>query len=234
MDNNYKTFYHLQIAKCGGTYLNNIIINQISDILLNNSIKVIDGEHHLGWQEKEKTYTVSCLRDPVKRTVSHYAYNYLNLPYSDNENNSSFIGWVKKYEKFISNYQVKNFLYTRNVSLLKSSPNIFVPEQNKKFMLVELDKTFAMEKISKINILLKDTQLNYKTCENIGKKILKDFNIIDNIKINKNKEHDHNINKLSLQIYNNLTKKEIDYLYKINSLDSEIYFSEELYFKDDD
>lgn len=233
MSNNYKTLYHLQIAKCGGTYLNNIIINEISNILINNNIGVIDGELHLGWQEKEKTYTVSCLRDPVKRTVSHYAYIYTNLPSDYHENSSSFIDWVKKYEKFISNYQIKNFLYTRNL-LLKNSPNIFSPEEDKNFMLVEPDKTFAMERISKTSILLKDTQLNNKTCENVGKKILKDFNIMESIKINTDKDHDHNINKRSLQIYNNLTKKEIDYLYEINSLDSEIYFSEELYFKDDD
>jgi hypothetical protein len=225
MDNNYKTFYHLQIAKCGGTYLNNILINQISDILLNNNIRIIDGQEHLGWKEKEKTYTVSCLRDPVKRTVSHYAYT--------NKNTSSFIDWVKKYEKFISNYQIKNFLYTRN-NPLEYSTNIFYPGRNKNFMLIEIDKTFAVDRISNINILLKDSQLNDQTCENVGKKILKDFNIMDSIKINTNKDHDHNINKRSLQIYNSLTKKEIDYLYEINSLDSEIYFSEELYFKDND
>jgi hypothetical protein len=225
MDNDYKTFYHLQIAKCGGTYLNNIVINQISDILLNNNIRVIDGQEHLGWKENEKTYTVSCLRDPVKRTVSHYAYT--------NKNISSFIDWVEKYEKFISNYQIKNFLYTRN-NPLEYSTNIFYPVRNKNFMLMEIDKTFAMDRISNINILLKDSQLNDQTCENVGKKILKDFNIIDSIKINTNKDNDHNINKRSLQIYNSLTKKEIDYLYEINSLDSEIYFSEELYFKDND
>jgi hypothetical protein len=91
-----------------------------------------------------------------------------------------------------------------------------------------------MDRISNINILLKDNQLTNQTCENVGKKILKDFNITDSIKINTNKDHNHNINKRSLQIYNSLTKKEIDYLYEINSLDSEIYFSEELYFKDND
>jgi hypothetical protein len=154
MDNNYKTFYHLQIAKCGGTYLNNILINQISDILLNNNIRIIDGQEHLGWKEKEKTYTVSCLRDPVKRTVSHYAYT--------NKNTSSFIDWVKKYEKFISNYQIKNFLYTRN-NPLEYSTNIFYPGRNKNFMLIEIDKTFAVDRISNINILLKDSQLNDQT-----------------------------------------------------------------------
>jgi hypothetical protein len=233
MDNNYKTFYHLQIAKCGGTYLNNIVINQISDILLNNYIRVIDGQEHIGWKENEKTYTVSCLRDPVKRTVSHYAYTYKDSSSNNYKNTSSFITWVEKYEKFISNYQIKNFLYTRN-NPLEYSTNIFSPGRNKNFMLIEIDKNFAMDRISSTNVLLKDNQLNDQTCEDVGKKILKDFNITDNIKINTNKDHDHNINKLSLQIYNSLTKKEIDYLYEINSLDSEIYFSEELYFKNND
>ena len=113
------------------------------------------------------------------------------------KNNLSFISWVEKYEKFISNYQIKNFLYTRN-NPLEYSTNIFSPERDKIFMLIEIDKTFAMDRISNINILLKDSQLNDQTCENVGKKILKDFNIMDSIKINTNKDNDHNINKRSL------------------------------------
>ena len=230
MNNNYKTFYHLQIAKCGGTYLNNMVINPISNILLNNNINIIDGKYHIGWQEAEKIYIVSSLRDPVKRTVSHYTYRYKDFSYISNNDTLNFIDWVKKYKNFISNYQIKNFLYTYDPTLLKYNLNLFVPEKNKDFMSVELNKNFAIEKVKKINVLLKDSQLNDKVCNSVAKKILKDFDILGDIKINKNKQHDNNVNKHSLEIYNKLTKKEIDYLYEINNIDSEIYFSEELYF----
>ena len=74
MENSHNSFYHLQIAKCGGTYLNTMIVHQLFNILKNNDISYIDGEYHLGWKKIENNYVISSLRDPVKRTVSHYAY----------------------------------------------------------------------------------------------------------------------------------------------------------------
>jgi hypothetical protein len=66
------------------------------------------------------------------------------------------------------------------------------------------------------------------------KKILKDFNITDNFYIDNKKEYDHNITRGSAELYNSLTKQDIDYLYNLNNLDSEIYFSQSVYFNDKD
>ena len=122
MKNKYKSFYHLQIAKCGGTYLNNLIIHQLFNILKNNNISYVDGEYHLGWQEIENNYVISSLRDPVKRTVSHYAYWKIggqNGPIP--EKIPSFMNWVETNKNFISNYQIKNFLYNKIKFLLKKN-----------------------------------------------------------------------------------------------------------------
>ena len=111
MENRYNSFYHLQIAKCGGTYLNNMIIHQLFNILEKNNIHFIDGEYHLGWKQIENNYVISSLRDPVKRTVSHYSYwknGGQNGPIP--ENIPSFMVWVDRNKDFISNYQIKNFL----------------------------------------------------------------------------------------------------------------------------
>jgi hypothetical protein len=233
MENSYNSFYHLQIAKCGGTYLNNMIIHQLFNILKNNNIPYIDGEYHLGWKEIENNYVVSSLRDPVKRTVSHYAYwknggQDRDIP----ENVPPFISWVKQNEKLISNYQVKNFLYTKkNIALNPFNPSSGMDPD---FLSIKIDKDLAFNRIKNINILLKDTQLNNQVCSTVIKKILKDFNINDSFYIDNKRKYDHNITKGSAELYNSLTKQEINYLYSLNNLDSEIYFSESVYFDTQD
>jgi hypothetical protein len=228
MENKPSSFYHLQIAKCGGTYLNNVIIHQLFNILKNNNISYIDGEYHLGWKEIENNYVVSSLRDPVKRTVSHYSY-WKNggqdgtIP----KNIPSFMVWVERNKDFISNYQIKNFLYERkNFNLNPFDPRGVDPD----FLTIKIDKVAAFNRIKSVNILLKDTQLNNQVCDTVIKKILKDFNITDSFYIDNKKKYDHNITKGSAELYNSLTKQDIDYLYNLNNLDSELYFSHSLYF----
>jgi len=228
MENKPSSFYHLQIAKCGGTYLNNVIIHQLFNILKNNNISYIDGEYHLGWKEIENNYVVSSLRDPVKRTVSHYSY-WKNggqdgpIP----KNIPSFMVWVERNKDFISNYQIKNFLYERkNFNLNPFDPRGVDPD----FLTIEIDKVVAFNRIKSVNILLKDTQLNNQVCDTVMKKILKDFNITDSFYIDNKKKYDHNITKGSVELYNSLTKQDIEYLYNLNNLDSELYFSHSLYF----
>jgi hypothetical protein len=233
MENKFSFFYHLQIAKCGGTYLNNMIIHQLFNILKNNNISCIDGEYHLGWKEIGNNYVVSSLRDPVKRTVSHYAY-YKNggqngpIP----ENIPNFMDWVEINKDFISNYQIKNFLYTKkNFDLNPFNPTTGLDPD---FLTIKIDKVTAFDRIKSVNILLKDTQLNNQACNTIMKKILKDFNITDSFYIDNKKKYDHNITKGSAELYDSLTKQDIDYLYNLNNLDSEIYFSQSVYFNTED
>jgi len=232
MENKYNSFYHLQIAKCGGTYLNNMIIHQLFNILEKNNIPFIDGEYHLGWKEIENNYVISSLRDPVKRTVSHYAY-WKNggqdgpIP----ENIPSFMVWVNRNKNFISNYQIKNFLYQRtNFQQNPFDPRGVDPD----FLTIKIDKELAIKRIKSVNILLKDTQLNNQACDIIMKKILKDFNLNDSFYIDNEKVYDHNITKGSKELYKSLTKQDIDYLYNLNNIDSEIYFSQSIYFNAED
>jgi hypothetical protein len=232
MENKYNSFYHLQIAKCGGTYLNNMVVHQLFDILKKNNIPFIDGEFHLGWKELENNYVISSLRDPVKRTVSHYSYwknGSQNGPIP--ENIPSFMVWVDRNKDFISNYQIKNFLYKRtNFQQNPFDPRGVDPD----FLAIEIDKDLAIERIKSINILLKDTQLNDQACNMIMKKILKDFNLDDSFYIDNEKKYDHNITKGSIELYNSLTKQDIDYVYNLNNIDSEVYFSQSVYFNNRD
>ena len=95
--------------------------------------------------------------------------------------------------------------------------------------MIKIDKSLAFDRIKRVNVLLKDTQLNYQTCDTVMKKILKDFNIKDSFYIDNKKKYDHNITKGSTELYNSLTKQDIDYIYNLNNIDSEIYFSQSIY-----
>lgn len=231
MDQNYKTFYHLQIAKCGGTYMNNIFVHNLFKIFNDNDINYIDGEYHLGWQDIENNYTISCFRDPLKRTISHYAY-YKNggqdgMPMTDVPN---FIEWVKQNEEMLSNYQIKNFLYTKkNFSLNPFNPTHGMDPD---FMSINIDKDKAMSRIKSAQILLKNSQLNDNTCLSVMQQILDDFGLDQKSFIDYNKKYDHNITAGSKEIYDSLSSTDIDYIYSINSLDSEIYLSDSLFFNE--
>lgn len=229
MEKTNKTFYHLQIAKCGGTYINNIFVHNLFNIFSNNSINYIDGEYHLGWQDLENMYTLSCFRDPLKRTISHYAY-YKNGGHGGKAlaDIPNFIEWVKQNEQLVANYQIKNFLYTKkNFHLNPFNPTSGMDPD---FMSIEIDKNKAMDRIKNTNILLKNSQLNNETCLTIMQIILDDFNLSQKSFIDKNKQHDHNITIGSKEIYDSLNTKEIKYIYNINNLDSEIYMSDSLFF----
>jgi hypothetical protein len=229
MDKSNKIFYHLQIAKCGGTYINNMFVHNLFNIFNQNSIKYIDGEYHLGWQDIEDVYTMSCFRDPLKRTISHYAY-YKNGGHKGKPINElpNFIQWVKENKQLLGNYQIKNFLYTKKNFHL----NPFNPTggMDPDFMSIEINKNKAIDRINNTNILLKNSQLNNETCLNVMQIVLNDFGLDKKSFIDKEKHHDHNVTIESKEIYNSLSTKDIDYVYSINDLDSEIYMSNDLFF----
>jgi hypothetical protein len=60
--------------------------------------------------------------------------------------------------------------------------------------------------------------------------ILNDFSLNEKPFIDKNKQYDHNITFGSKEIYDSLSFKDIEYIYSINDLDSEIYMSDSLFF----
>jgi hypothetical protein len=173
---------------------------------------------------------MSCFRDPVKRTVSHYAY------YKNGGQNGpipigvpSFIDWVKQNEQILSNYQCKNFIYTKkNLHLNPFNPDGIDPD----FLNISIDKDIINQRLSKTNLLLKNSQLNYNTCISVMDKILSEFSIKFKFFIDGEKQYDHNVTDGAKEIFNNLKSTEIKYIYEINNLDSEIYFTDSLYFNE--
>ena len=92
----------------------------------------------------------------------------------------------------------------------------------------KIDKNKLLKKIKRINLFLKHQKMNALFCHKIQSKIINDLNIITEKKlypINNQLFTEKISNDLSIKMFNQLNKDQIDFLYKNSSIDSEIYFN---------
>lgn len=221
-----KKFYHLHIPKTGGHYIKNAIIDRIYREFDIVGIRYEPG--HSGWYDiDEDTYIISSLRDPVKRTVSHFCYQS-NFPISKYKktdiNKKNLFKWVDENIEYISNFQSKNFLYTPK----NKNQMLFFIKDEQFLKIKNISKNDVLNRVKLVNILIKDTDLNSTNTELIINKIKKDINISNHSNMN---NRDFNKSQRSLELYNKLSEKEKKYLYDINIVDSEIYFDDSLFWK---
>ena len=230
MERKYSSFYHLHIAKVGGTYLDNVLLRPLRDELLSTDISYVDGSEHLGWKESEGNYKVCGFRDPVKRTVSHYSFwrSGRGVNGRQPENPLDFLDWVDRHRSFISNYQVKNLLFTRT----NFNYDIFQPtgSLDPDFASIKINQPMLLQRLSKINILLKDTQLKPDCLSFVHKKIKEDLGISSESTISNDASRGSKVLKESYDLYQTLTDADKGYLYELNKIDSEIYFTSDFYF----
>jgi len=221
--------YHLHIPKCGGHYLRDQLLPHLVSSLETIGIENNYHSYHAAWQPvKEDTYIVTSLRDPAKRTVSHFCYAlYDNFKFSERYtlDIDGLFQWIGRKQSFISNYQVKNLLFDNS----SDGGNAYFFAENYEFMSLEVDRELLDTRIERIQVLLRDSQLTRDRMELVTRKVLKDFNTryvappqITGL--------GHNINKDSSSMFLELSTKQIDRLYELNNIDSEIYFNKELFF----
>ena len=231
MSARYESFYHFHIGKTGGTYLYNTLVEPLFEALWANGIFTLNGSYHVGWLQRPNNYILSSFRDPVKRTVSHYAFYKMGGGRRNSRQTDipDFMTWVDTHRNLLADHQSKNFLYEKKNFIL----NTFNPTEmlDPDFLAIATDKKTLLARVSEVNILLRDNQLNNVTCQAVLDKISADFKLelppqITPIK----KKSLYRITDESFQIYQSLTENEKKYLYELSPLDSEIYFSPWLFF----
>lgn len=227
----YESFYHFHIGKTGGTYLFNTLVAPLFEALWANAIFTLNGSYHVGWVQRPNNYILSSFRDPVKRTVSHYSFFKMGGGRRNSRQTDipDFMTWVNTYPDLLSDHQSKNFLYEKkNYTLNAFNPLEMIDHD---FLKIKVEKKTVLTRVSEVNILLRDNQLNNTTCEAVIAKISKDFNLqfppqITPIK----KKSQYRITDESFQIYQSLTEQEKKLIYELNPVDSEVYFSPWLFF----
>jgi len=238
-----KEFYHLHIPKTGGTSLEVFLIQNVYPEFLKNNISIFKDDlngAHLGWKPvKDNQYIISSFRNPSKRVVSHFFWmlklRLLDNPKITRENKHNysigskvkdynnptkieFFSWIEKNNKWVSDYQSKNFFYRENdlvvpICVFGCSPPLSINEFNKDEVLNNIKRT---------NLLIKSEDIKLNNFNNLMNKILIDLNIENKNKI-KLTTNDINTNEKSFEFYNNLSLKEIEYIESLNTLDLEIY-----------
>ena len=219
-------FYHLHVPKTGGTYLKSFFEFDLINKLKVSKIEFIS--EHAGWENvKDNTYVVTSWRDPAKRTVSHFVLwaKILEQP-SDVD---SFRNWLNKYSNKVSNYQSKIIL-----SNSEDDPqrNFFYKDSN-----VEpdspIEKNLVFERLKRIDLFIKDTQLDKKNFQIWENTILNDMEIKTNTFVDYNSiEFFKNSSQISQEIYQALSKEEIDALFALSDIDTEIYNNNLLFWKE--
>jgi hypothetical protein len=238
--NNKNKFYHLHIPKTAGNYVRSELTSSLEESFKENDIAFVVG--HLCWVQyiDQYTYIFSTLRDPAKRTASHFAFMvrspYFNLDDisiedRDNPSVKDFMTWLDTYPHYINNFQAKNLIFNPPTHG-STEPNNFFFFKEPSFLEMSLDEAKVWENVKRIDLLMKDTQL---TDENM--KASKQH-IFDSFGISESKTQHimdgykwHNVTENSKKLYNRLSRSDIDKLYDINKLDSEIYFTDSLFWR---
>lgn len=228
-------FYFLHIPKTGGTFTSGWILPDIYDSLYQKNIsktEIIRG--HDAWSPNitDSTYIMTILRDPAKRTVSHYAHHVKFI--KDRKGDvPSFLNWLEEYKINLSNFQSRNIIFDK---ITKECEDCLDNNCNKEkkhwwfsnslFESLNVDKDKVLNNLKRIDLILDNDYL--KKVENRDKVKLKIANDLG-LSLENKKRYvypDPIVNEFSKHIYDSLEKKDIDYLYEMNNIDSEIYFSD--------
>ena len=235
----YDNLYHLHVPKTGGIWLNSHVLDPLKPSF--DSARIFSRYDHGAWTKiKDSTYIVSILRDPAKRTVSHFAYSVKHFREEENSNNhdgwiyetyenttaESMMAWVEEREKYLSNYQSKFLTYDK--ADIKKAP-IYYGDPDFTSYVVDEDKLYS--NLSRINFLLKNSQMAEKRVSRFKQKILKDLGkpLVPFVNTS---APDSNKNYASTQLWEELSPAQKSYLYDINKIDSKIYNDDSLYWNE--
>lgn len=236
MLNNLNKFYINHIPKTGGRFIIDIASKSYNKKIYQlhpkekinidkyNASDIITG--HLGIEPNKifnNINTIVCLRDPIKRLVSHYC-EFTNLK-KDNT--------IEDFKKWIfddsfdidikSNYQSKFFTNTRDLLMLEESPDVMGSEA-KEFVrsgwgLIQDNPDYDIAK----------KYLDQSSLVLITEKLSQNIKLVSStlgIPVDHHPDlfilHKHN-NKDSNILFNSLNNKEIEKIKNMNDIDFEIY-----------
>lgn len=220
----YSGFTFIHIPKTGGHFLRTEVLEPLSSSFANKKIKF--SMQHTGWSNiTDDTYIMTSLRDPVKRTVSHFChYAKLNeMPVSLFELNK----WLEFNESKISNFQSKFLFYIPSNKKYFGSDFLQYFDDPNFLNISNIKYEDVINKIKKINVVINEKHLTLETSKILLNKIINDFNIVD-FKMTR-PYNVYNINNESKNLYKKLNNKKIENLYDLNRIDSEIYFDKTIY-----
>lgn len=241
----YKSFYFLHVPRTGGKFVKKYIIDPISKELESNGIKIIENEKfidknnpnifwpndHVGWSGKinPDTYVFSVFREPISWACSFFT----QLQYWGNGATTPYTGVTKdsikidkdemiqfyKTEKYVQDYQSKNFISTALtgtiISILKHSVKQNAAGENKELLL---------KRLNRVNLLVRNKDLNDPN--KIIEKIESDLGIKIQYRVPNDVDMSYNGNDAAKSLFASLSNFERDIIASALPIDIEIYNSD--------
>jgi hypothetical protein len=217
----FDSFYFLHIPKTGGRGFRHRLMNDMLPIIKQNGIENINHSHlHGCWSRdiKDSTYIFTILRDPVKRTVSHY-FHLVDYLESINRRNilepstEGLIKWVKQNESGVRNFQSKNFLYD-------NTDQSFIL-YNDTFKNVNFDFDLVLERLNRVNFVVKLEEFD-SNVDFISNKIMSDLGINEKIKENTYETFPSSDPE---SVYRDLSDEQMNYIKSLLDFDYKLYSS---------
>lgn len=216
MSGSFSSLYHLHTPKTGGHWVDSLIIKQVYPSLKEAGFEYL--ADHAGWSHVfDDTYVVSAWRDPVNRTVSHFCHYKKFFTLDDSApSEKELLIWVQANETGLSNYQSKSLFYQTEKHQV---PYFYL--NHDEFLSTKVDHKSLWGKLSRINILIKDVDMNEEVANQATQQIASDLGL--NYVPHDYEDINFNINDHSKTLRDSLSDGAVDYLYKINPIDTEVY-----------
>lgn len=230
----FNKFYFLHIPKTAGRYCKENIVVPLWEILINNGVGPFYGPSHANWNEPfitDSTFILSCFRDPIERTVSHYAHEHtldqrgerkVPVGSSSEMTREKFMDWAKLNESYISNFQSKNFL--------ENNPN-FDHESKSDFCYYIEDEhiPLLMERVKRVNLFIKSISLDSSDIIKMQDYILNALGISEKPDRSRLISPTFFVNEDSQELYKMLTEEDKEYLKSLNEVDYLIFNDNSLF-----
>lgn len=242
----YNNFYFLDISETGGDLFKNYMAQQVFTEFSSREIEHVY-EGHNGWTPvKENTFTVALFQDPAKRSVSHFAsiIDYLitnGFPENHDEiphpllmqiadihspTKNEFFTWFENCKDVVADFQSKSLFEKVECHSLPIWQNEVLGVINEE----PRSKEDVLSKINDVNLLIKKEDITAQNIQIITQEIFNAFEInstVSNvIEINETLSNKEDIFST---LYNSLSTNEIQMIYEMNTIDTEIFYTENIF-----
>ena len=214
--------FHHHIPKAGGTYIKSALLDPLvyAHGVEGHELFTTGSQQHYGWKDvDDETFVISSIREPMRRLVSHYTHIRTQIM----DDYFTFDEWLDEYEVALTNYQSKMFVYSWD-----GVPPVPLNDLNTK--PIEVDGELVRTNVNRVDVLLRDNQLNGETLEDVRKAICTRFDLPDLINA-KYTMPNYNANTQSQLTFNSLSYSQVKRLQKMTEADSEIYMDNSLFWK---
>lgn len=240
-----RQLHHFHVHKTGGVWFLTNVLAELGDAMrphLNhalNSSYIAEENILIPMDLYKNDFIVSSFRDPVKRTVSHFAWlatGDVPVFYKDPFNKdlgsftditaSNLMEWVEIRKDYISNYQSKMFLYPlvhqrHGLGYADALFNDFIPSRDD-----------MLNQVNKVDFFYRTTQGTESNKEQMKNIIWDEFYIPTEKRISapslNSWDHAHQV---SADLYNSLSESDKNKIAEINAIDMEIYETDSLFWK---